>query len=956
MMPDGLLKAGSQLRVGMKREVELSLDVEGERMMVERMKRLHGKYRSAVIAALSLCVISSAALAEDANRADLKENWLVQSSCKVNVPGEVLSTPQFTPAQWFRATVPSTVLVAQVADGEYRDIYYSDNLRKLPGMDYRVGQVFTDVDVPDGSPYKCSWWYRTEFQLPQDLKGRQVWLHFDGVNTRANVWLNGKKLADAKEMAGAYRLYELDSTAVLHQDQANVLAVEVFAPTENDFGITFVDWYPSPPDKDMGLWREVFLTSSGPVRVRYPAVVTHFPGKSLDRADLTVRAELHNDTDSSVKGVVHAAFDAVTCDKEVTLSPRETRSLILTPAEFPQLRIEHPELWWPAGLGDQKLHALKVSFSSSGAVSDTQSANFGIREITGELYGASPRPGELFDNNGLKRIKTDTRPFLISVNHQPVLIRGGSWAPEMLLREPEDRLRAEMTYIRDMHLNAIRLEGKLEGEQFFDLADQMGILVLAGWCCCDNWEHWKTWQPSDLTIATESLRSQSLRLRHHASLALWWNGSDNAPPPTVEKAYLKVLDETGWPNPISSSSSSKPTAVTGPSGVKMTGPYDFVPPEYWILDKGHFGGAYGFNTETSPGAAIPVLSSLKKFIPADHLWPIEHVWLLHTGAGDLNGNLDHYNTAMNAMYGAPKGLEDYLSKSQAMSYDGERAMFEAYGRNKYEATGVIQWMINNGWPSVIWHLYDFYLQPAGGYFGTKKALEPLHIQYSYDDRSVVVVNSVNRDFKDITAETEMYDFNLKKLFSKSVHLSSASDSVQKLLILPDTNIDTEVYFVRLKLLDQASNVISTNFYWLPKKLSVIDWSVEHQQAHPYYTDVISWGDRSMLNQLKKVRLEASVAPGQNSEGKSVRVQIHNPSKDLAFLVHLSVVDEKSGEEVLPVLWDDNYFSLMPGESRVVVARYSSGQAVDHPRLEVDGWNVEGASTKVGETQASIRPN
>lgn len=924
--------------------------------MVEQMTKLRRKNLWAVIAALSFLVTSAAGRAEDVNRADLKQNWLIQSSCKVSESGEVLSTRQFTPADWHKATVPSTVLAAQVADGEYHDIYYSDNLRKLPGMDYRVGQVFTDVPVPSGSPYACSWWYRTEFQLPQDLKGRQVWLHFDGVNTRANVWLNGKKLADSKEMAGAYRLYELDATAVLYQDQPNVLAVEVFAPTDKDFGITFVDWYPSPPDKDMGLWREVYLTSSGPVRVRYPAVVTHFPGKSLEHADLTVRAELTNDTDAPVEGVVRAEFDAVTCEKKLTLLPRETRHVALSPDEFPQLKIDHPELWWPAGLGEQKLHALKVSFTSSGVISDTQSANFGIREITGELYGATPQPGELFDNNGLKMVKTDLRPFRLSVNHQPILIRGGSWSPEMLLRTSEDRLHAEMTYIRDMHLNAIRLEGKLEGEQFFNLADEMGILVLPGWCCCDNWEHWATWQPSDLTIATESLRTQILRLRHHASVALWWNGSDNAPPPTVERAYLKILAESGWPNPVISSTDSRPTAVTGPSGMKMTGPYDFVPPEYWIMDTGHFGGAYGFNTETSPGAAIPVLSSLKKFIPEDHLWPIDYIWLLHTGAGDLNGNLDHYNTSMNAMYGPPKGLNDYLLKSQAMSYDGERAMFEAFGRNKYGATGVIQWMINNGWPSSIWHLYDFYLQPAGGYFGTKKALEPLHIQYSYDDRSVVVVNSVNRDYMELTAEATMYDFNLKKLFYKTVQLASPADSVQRLFNLPDNNIDTEVYFVRLTLTDKTSNVVSTNFYWLPEKPSVMDWSIEHQQAHVYYSDVLSYGNVSMLNQLKQVQLDASVSSEPLSEGKSVRVQIHNPSKNLAFQIHLSIVDDKSEEEILPVLWDDNYFSLLPGESRVVFARYSAAQAVEHPRFEVDGWNVDSESTKVEDTQSSVRSN
>ena len=524
-------------------------------------------------------------------------------------------------------------------------------------------------------------------------------------------------MAGAGAIAGSYRIFELDATGLVEQDRVNVLAVEVFAPTDKDFAINFVDWTPTPPDKDMGLWREVYLTASGPVRLRYPEVVTHFAGDSLDRAELTVLTELHNDTDRPVEGTLRGRFGGVSwqnvaLEKKVTLAPRETRSVALTAVEFPQLKIDHPELWWPAGLGPQKLHRLTMEFESAGAVSDSQSARFGIREISGELYGAAPRMGEVYDNNGdFVQLKTDTRPFLLRVNRQPILIRGAGWAPEMLLRTSVERLRAELGYVRDMHLNAIRLEGKLEGDKFFDLADEMGILVLAGWCCCDQWEHWSAWQPGDYTIATESLRTQILRLRHHPSLALWMTGSDNAPPANVEQLYRKILAETGWPNPIVSSASSKPTSVSGASGVKMTGPYDYVPPSYWLLDKDRFGGAFGFNTETSPGAAVVVPSSLKKFLPKEHLWPVDSLWNLHAGAGNLNGNLNHFNSSMDAMYGPPTGFDDYIAKAQTMAYDGERAMFEAYGRNKYQATGVIQWMLNNGWPSVMWHLYDFYLQP-----------------------------------------------------------------------------------------------------------------------------------------------------------------------------------------------------------------------------------------------------
>jgi exo-1,4-beta-D-glucosaminidase len=878
---------------------------------------------------------------------DLRENWFVQSSCKVDKPAEVLSTSQFSPDHWYKTTVPSTVLAAQVANGEFKDIYFADNLRKLPGVDYRVGDPLANRDTPSKNPYACSWWYRTEFRLPQNFRGQRLWLHFNGINYRANVWLNGRKLADAKDVAGAYRIYEFEATTLAQQDRTNVLAVEVFAPGAKDFAINFVDWMPTPPDKSMGIWRDVFLAASRPVRVRYPEVVTHFPGDSLQRADLTVRTELHNDTDSAVDGILRGQFEKVTFEKKVTLSPMESRTVIFTPEEFPQLKIDHPELWWPAGLGAQKLHLLSIKFESSGTVSDSQTVHFGIREITGELFGSSPQPGEVYDNNGdFTRIKTDKRPFLIRVNHQPVLIRGAGWSPELLLRSSEGRLRAELRYVRDMHLNAIRLEGKLESDEFFNLTDQMGILVLAGWCCCDHWEHWKEWEPNDLAIATESLRTQILRLRSHPSLALWMNGSDNPPPPAVEEAYRKILAETGWPNPSISSASAMPTSVSGSSGVKMTGPYDYVPPGYWLVDDDHFGGAFGFNTETSPGAAIPVLSSLKKFLPAEHFWPIGSLWNFHSGAGDLNGNLKHFNESMDAIYGPPKGLDDYIRKSQSMAYDGERAMFEAFARNKYKSTGVIQWMLNNGWPSVIWHLYDYYLQPAAGYFGTKKACEPLHIQYSYDDGSVVVVNSANQAFDGLTAEASVYNFNLRRLFSRRIKLVSPADSAQRLFELPSENIDTDVHFVQLRLLDKAQRIVSTNFYWLPKKPSTYDWSTEHEKLHPYYTGVLSYEDLSMLNQLPKVHLSASASASRGAGGQNVRVQIHNPSKNLAFQIHLTLVDQKSGDEILPVLWEDNYFSLVPGESRAVVAHYDSPPKAGHLRLEIGGWNIDARATVV----------
>ncbi|HVO62439.1 MAG TPA: hypothetical protein VMT53_15995 [Terriglobales bacterium] len=874
-----------------------------------------------------------------ATRLDLRDGWSLQSACKVQKSGKVISSSTYRPQGWYAATVPSTVLATQVAAGEFKDPYYDENLRKIPGTNYPIGSNFAELAMPKDSPYACSWWYRTEFRLPASSAGRTVWLHFDGINYRANIWLNGKKLADSNDVAGAYRIYEFNATSFLRWNDVNVLAVETFAQTESDLGINFVDWAPMPPDKDMGLWRNVYLAESGPLSVRYPEVATHFSDDSLQQADLTVTAEVHNSSDQPVEGTLTGEFEGGSFRQNVKLQGGETRSISFLAKEFPPLRVKNPKLWWPAPLGPQNLYRLTMRFLMGKEVSDEQQTRFGIREITAELNGPSPQPGKMYHIGSSKIVETDTRPLLFRVNRKKVLIRGAGWTPDLLLRSSPQRLRAQFDYVRDMNLNAIRLEGKLDNDDFFDLADQMGILVIAGWCCCDKWEKWGTWNARDLEIATASLRSQILRLSSHPSLMLWMNGSDFAPPANVEQAYIKVLQELRWPNPYVSSASAMPTSVTGASGVKMTGPYDYVPPSYWLEDTNRYGGAFGFITETGPGPAIPLRGSLEKMIPPNHLWPIDDVWNFHAGAGSDFKDLNHFNEAMKAIYGAPSGLDDYIKKAQAMAYDGERAMFEAYTRNKYRSTGVIQWMLNNAWPSVVWHLYDYYLQPAGGYFGAKKACESLHVQYSYDDRSVVVANNLYSESPSLTVKAALYDSDMQEKFSRTATVNAAADTIEKAFVIPEISPAPKVSFLALTLQNGSGEVISSNFYWLPAKLSTFDWDLEHTNQHAYYTAVTEYEDLTALNNLRPVRLETSAAVENSAQGDLVRVRLHNPSRDLAFQVSLGVHDGDREDQILPVLWQDNYISLQPNESRVVVARYAPGKLGSNAELRVGGWNI-----------------
>ncbi len=873
------------------------------------------------------------------NRIDLHEGWTVQTSRKVQATGDAISTSKFQTKGWYRTSVPMTVVAVRVAGGEFPDPYYGMNLRKIPGITaYKIGEQFAHKPIPDDSPYAASWWYRTEFPTPADH--RHVALHFDGINNRANVWINGKKIADAKDVAGAYRKFEFNITPELAETGRNVIAVEVFAQTQNDLGINWVDWNPTPPDKNMGLWQDVYLTTSGPVQIRHPAVVTHLVDNDGATVELTILVELHNASDKAVQGKLRAEIPGLRLrvERGESLEARETKSMKLLPEEFAQLTVKNAKLWWPAQMGSPNLYDLHTSFLIADAISDSHHTRVGIREITSDIIST-----------------TDNKARLFRVNGKPILIRGGGWAPDMLLRRNSEKLRAEFQYIQDMNLNTIRLEGKIESDEFFNLADEKGILIMAGWCCCDLWEEWDRWNGDQLAVARESVRSQSSRLRAHPSLLMWLNASDKPPPAEVEEAYLQVLKETSWPNPIVSSGSETRAQFSGPSGMKMTGPYDYVPPSYWLIDTKH-GGAYGFNTETSPGAAVPTPNSLKKFMPANHLWPMvmrkfpltgtgqpslgkDKIWNFHSGSGKFKNLLETYSAALSEQYGPPTDLDDYNRKSQAIAYDGERAMYEAYSRNKYTSTGVIQWMLNNAWPSLIWHLYDYNLEPAGGYFGTKKANEPVHIMYSYDDRSIVVVNSTYKPVRGMRASVGVVDFNLEELFSQEKAVDVDADGVQKVLQIPEvpSNVEPTVYFIQLKLKDATRRLLSSNFYWLSTKKPEFDWEKTTRRSTP----VTSYEDMTRLLNLPKMHLNATAHLRPAKDGESVQARLRNTSAALAFQVRLAVEAGKQGKEMLPVLWEDNYVSLLPGEERTVEARFPGKHSIGlHPTLKISGWNIE----------------
>lgn len=826
----------------------------------------------------------------------LDNRWLIQSSAVAKEKGSDVASSAYSINGWYAVSVPCTVLAGLVANGEYPDLFVGDNLTKVPE-----------------ERFASSWWYRKEFSLAPLPADGKAWLYFKGVNYRANVWLNGKQIATGEQLVGTYRDVELDITDAA-RDQ-NVLAVEVFAPDpKRDLTITFVDWAPAAPDRNMGIWQDVLLRTSGPVTIRHPYVQTDVDVPSLAAARLTVMADVKNASDKPVTATIAGEIGSIAFSRQVKLDAGETQTVSFNPADFPQLAISNPQIWWPWQLGEPNLQQLNLRVTVDNNLSDQRSLSFGIRKITSRLQ------------NGHR---------LFTVNGVDLLILGGGYAPDLLQRR--DQQEQHLRYLKAMNLNTVRLEGKLEDDAFYDLCDRFGILVMAGWCCCSPWERWKSWRDEQKTVARESLRYQIRRARTHPSLLVWLNGSDNHPPADVEKEYLDIEAELKWPNPILSSATAKKADMSEPTGVKMEGPYQWEPPIFWMTDT-KTGGGWGFNTEVGPGPVPPPLESLETMFPPEDRWPINKVWDFHCGRGSF-GNINTFLHAQDARFGPSKNLADFSWKAQAQAYETIRAMYEAFRRNKFNATGHIQWMLNNAWPSLIWHLYDYYLRPGAAYFATKLACAPLHVLYSYDNQSIWVANDSLRPLNNAVVTVEIFDINGQQKHHATASISVPANSSTAAMTLPAITDISSTYFVRLTLTGSDGATIDINSYYLSTKPDVMGENGGDDSW--FVTPVASFTDYTLLEQLPKVDLSLTEflieKNGNGDERASTKVT--NTSPAIAAMVRLKLTQGAGGEEILPIRWDDNYFMLFPKESRQIGAWYRSADAKGKPPVvSVDCYN------------------
>jgi len=847
----------------------------------------------------------------------LRDNWQMQSAVTDATPGGQLSKPGAHTAGWYKVSVPTTIIAGLLANHVYNfDPFYGRNFEKLADP---------KLDKP--------WWFRREFELPASENGKNVVLKLHGINYKANVWLNGILIADSAQIVGPFRIIELDVTKQIKYAGPNVLAIEVRRPFNpqkrgGDLAIDYADWIHYPPDFNGGIVNDVEIKTYRKVGIEYPLVTTKFDLPSLAIAHLQVDAMVVNYTGKPQEAVVKGKINTdIAFEQKVNLKPWEKKQVTFMPSAYPKLNVKNPRIWWPWEYGKPEMNRVHLSIVTGNEVSNQIAEDFGIRQITSFL----------FNNN-------KSREFVI--NGKPIMLRGAAWSPDIFQRRSKERQEQEIKLVRDMHMNIVRSEGKMEDDNFYALCDKYGLVVMSGWMCCGAWQYPEKWDAAKRSVAMASDSSVMYWLRDRPSMLTWLNGSDMVPrDKTVEEDWLSIESYLKWPNPTIGSAAENISKVSGSTGVKMAGPYDWVPPSYWEADTSKYGGTWSFATEISPGPSIPPYESLIKFIPKDSLFVNSPDWLYHCGTTQF-GNTHIFDDALNNRYGKSANIKEYVAKAQVMNYEGHRAMMEAYGLKKYHtATGVVQWMLSNPWPGLIWHTYDYYLYPAGTYFGMKKSMEPLHVMYSYKSNSINLVNSLLEKFSGLKVTAQVYNLDGALKYSKTATATVAGDGVKECFVLPAIAGLSPVYFLRLELTNAAGKVESINWYWLSAKKDELNWA----KSKWYYTPQSSFADFTALNDLPKTTLDVHHTTAKAGNSTTHKITVTNTGKSVAFFVHLRALKEKGGDDVLPVIFSDNYLLLAPGETRTIDCTYENKDAgKGTPFILVESWNVDTAHSKTGE--------
>ena len=852
-----------------------------------------------ILAAISMAFIASAqriALDSDiVNGGDFK--W------EISAPGT---------GEWMPAIVPGTVLSSDVYNGLVPEPYYGLNNKIQQGL------------IPDladcGRDYYTRW-LRTEFEVPSDFGGKQIWLQLDGINYHAEVWVNGNLLSTITGMFRQEYVNVTDFVTVGGKNSLKVKVIPVDVPGtwhKKDWGafgefhnggdgniglnttmLMTVGWdfefMDGVRDRNTGIWRSIYLYATGDVALRNPFVKAELAHPGYDSSRQSVSVDVVNPTFLPVECVVSGDIEGVRFEKKTLVDRGCEQTVTFTPEEFSQLVFDNPRLWWPVNKGPQNLYDLKMKVSVDGKLCDSLSTRFGIREIVSD-----------------QNTPDNSRVFYI--NGKRLFIRGSNWIPEAMCRSNDARMEAELRYTRQCGINLLRQWGGgiAESDTFYRLCDELGILVWQ-----EFWMTGDTRHPQDRGAYMACLESTVKRIRPHASLAYYVCSNESTEMPGVRETLSRLDGTRGY------------QTQSECDGIHDGSPYKQVNPmrhyENTASDRGS--RVDGFNPEYG-APMLPLEESLRLMMDPSDLWPInKEVWDYHDGNGFSLVSTMYKD--MTDEYGESSSIEEFSKKAQLVAAVNSHSIWEVWNYNKLGygdrwASGLLFWFHNSPMPQVCGHIYDWYLEPTAALYHTANALEPLHAQYDYLKNTISVVNDYYVPFEGGTLTAEVYDMDSRRVWSRSAAVSVPEDGVACDVFGVDFSaVSGDVAFLHLVLKDAAGRPVSDNFYWR---------SDDAYEGKDTLTGPCTSGFQSLQN-MKGAKVRCTAKTRLEGGRSYVDVTLKNTSSRIAFFNQIHLKDA-SCEPVRPAFYTDNFFTLMPGASKTVTIDSAEAGAL----LEIEGWN------------------
>lgn len=864
----------------------------------------------------------------------LRQNWKVQSSLLIDAGGEQLSNEMFDESDWYTTSVPATVLTALVRNGVYPNPYVDMNNMKIPDSNDEYNETYDLIKyshIEGVNPWQNHYWYRTEFELPENFLEKEVWLNFSEINYRAEVWLNGALLADTATMVGMERSFRFNITHLLQSDATNYLAVAIYPvdvpgkpeiepltplgmPGEN-MGDGMIsknytkwdalgwDWQPAIRDRNMGISEDVFLSTTNTIEIQNLYIGTTLPLPDTSYANVDISAELVNHSNTKQKGEIRAT---ISTENETfrfvqifEIAPGERHSFYWNAENRAVLRIDNPKLWWPHGYGNPNLYQLKVEATVNDETMCVSKTNFGIRQAD-TYIGKNER--------------------VIKINGKDIYIKGGNWVLDMMLNWNSTRYEEEIVLSKNANLNLLRVWGPtgVPPRAFYEAADKHGMLI---WQDFLN-DYWGTFRNTPGYSPDDNLYKAATtgivkKLRNYPSLIIWCGGNEGLNP-REEMITTEILPKYDHLD------SRFYLRASDNDGLHGGGPYNTISPdEYFVHPKMN-----GFSSEIGP-SGLPVLESVMKFMPRlgksfmPDRFPIDSVWAYHD-ANDWPDSdprkFSTYDNLIRQQYGVPKqtnneGIAEYFSKAQFLNYDVYRAAIEAFNNQLWEnSSGILLWKSNSSWPSMVWQLYDWYQQAHAGYYGAKKGSGFVHIQLNRNSNQVVALNVTHSIIENINVDATLYNSTLEKLWQKEMVADLAENTITP------TNwtvpVTEALCFLKLTLNDHAGNIIADNFYWLSSTNKLTE-----------------------LDSLKEAVVETKVKHTSKNGKEKFTITICNTGSTLALMTVCKLTDEATGVEVLPSIWSNNYITLLPGESEALELEVNSNQLTNNPVIEVTAYNM-----------------